>query len=140
MFYRAYQAHTDLLEPLRLITGTFSAFFKDPFPAAGDIGKSVHDTLTAYELLSRAHLTHRRPSFGIERVMVGNREVAVEEEAVLAVVGGAPPDTAALAEAGAKPSQGVDSRASPAVSPRRKMAVPGLGWAAPSSITTGRSP
>ena len=34
----------------------------------------------AYELISRSGLTHERPPFGIDRVMVGNREVAVSEE------------------------------------------------------------
>src|SRR5258708_26358764 len=33
------------------------------------------------ELMARAKLTHRRPPFGIDTVMVGNREVAVREEA-----------------------------------------------------------
>ena len=35
----------------------------------------------AYELIARAGLTHTRPPFGIDSVMVGNREVAVREEA-----------------------------------------------------------
>ena len=35
----------------------------------------------AYELIARAGLTHARPPFGIDSVMVGNREVAVSEEA-----------------------------------------------------------
>ena len=35
----------------------------------------------AYELIARAGLTHARPPFGIDSVTVGNREVAVTEEA-----------------------------------------------------------
>ena len=35
-------------------------------------------------MVSRAGLSHERPAFGIDHVMVGNREVAVHEEAVLA--------------------------------------------------------
>ena len=35
----------------------------------------------AYELIARAGLTHARPPYGIDSVMVGNREVAVTEEA-----------------------------------------------------------
>ena len=35
----------------------------------------------AYELIARAGLTHVRPSFDVDRVLVGNREVAVTEEA-----------------------------------------------------------
>src|SRR5664279_5725421 len=34
----------------------------------------------AYELIARAGLTHTRPPYGIDSVMVGNREVAVTEE------------------------------------------------------------
>ena len=44
-------------------------------------GTPVLRNLTAaYELISRAGLTHERPPFGIDRVTVGNREVAVTEE------------------------------------------------------------
>jgi len=37
--------------------------------------------MAACELIARAKLTHHRPPFGIDTVMVGNREVAVREEA-----------------------------------------------------------
>ena len=36
------------------------------------------------ELMARAGLSHDRPAYGIDRVTVGNREVAVSEEPVLA--------------------------------------------------------
>ena len=81
MFYQAYQVHTDLLEPLRLITGRLAAFFTDPAPLTS-AGASLRDVLTAYELLSRAHLTHERPAYGIDRIVVGNRMTAVAEEVV----------------------------------------------------------
>ena len=45
------------------------------------VGTPVLRNLSAaYELISRSGLTHERPPFGIDRVMVGNREVAVSEE------------------------------------------------------------
>ena len=48
---------------------------------AESAGTPVLRNLTAaYELISRAGLTHERPPFGIDRVTVGNREVAVTEE------------------------------------------------------------
>jgi poly(3-hydroxybutyrate) depolymerase len=48
---------------------------------AGTAGIPALRNLTAaYELISRAGLTHERPPFGIDRVTVGNREVAVTEE------------------------------------------------------------
>ena len=44
-------------------------------------GTPVLRNLTAaYELISRTGLTHTSPAFGIDRVTVGNREVAVTEE------------------------------------------------------------
>jgi poly(3-hydroxybutyrate) depolymerase len=43
---------------------------------------SVLSNLTAaYELIARAGLTHTRPPYGIDSVVVGDREVAVTEEA-----------------------------------------------------------
>ena len=41
----------------------------------------LRNLTAAYELIARAGLTHERPPFGIDSVMVGNREVAVTEEA-----------------------------------------------------------
>ena len=48
---------------------------------AGTAGTpGVRNLSAAYELIARAGLTHERPPFGIDRVTVGNREVAVTEE------------------------------------------------------------
>ncbi len=45
-------------------------------------GTPVLRNLTAaYELISRTGLTHTAPAFGIDRVTVGNREVAVSRGA-----------------------------------------------------------
>ena len=41
----------------------------------------LRNLTAAYELIARAGLTHERPPFGIDSVTVGNREVAVTEEA-----------------------------------------------------------
>jgi poly(3-hydroxybutyrate) depolymerase len=41
----------------------------------------LRNLTAAYELISRAGLTHTRPPFGISSVTVGNREVEVTEEA-----------------------------------------------------------
>jgi polyhydroxyalkanoate depolymerase len=51
---------------------------------AGAVGLSgLRPTEAACEMISRATLTHRRPSFGIDTVTMGNREVAVQEEPTL---------------------------------------------------------
>lgn len=80
MLYQAYQAQADLMAPVRsLATLAANAI---GHPSAGMPGHGFVRNLTAaYELISRAGLTHKRPAFGIGSVMVGNREVAVREEA-----------------------------------------------------------
>jgi polyhydroxyalkanoate depolymerase len=58
--------------------------------ALGSLGQSVappaapghlalRNLTAAYELIARAGLTHVRPPFGVDSVLVGNREVAVRE-------------------------------------------------------------
>src|ERR1700754_2409971 len=82
MLYQAYQAHCDMMGPLRaMASGAISAI---GMPLVGMSNTPVLRNLTAvYELISRAGLTHERPSFGIDTVTVGNRPVAVTEEAAL---------------------------------------------------------
>jgi polyhydroxyalkanoate depolymerase len=51
-------------------------------PLAGVTDNAMLRNLTAvYELIARAGLTHDRPPYRIDRTQVGNREVAVSEEA-----------------------------------------------------------
>ena len=80
MLYQAYQAHSDMMGPVRTLAGL----------AAAQIGRhilgsqmhgAVRNLTAAYELISRAGLSHKRPSYGIDRTTVGNREVEVREEA-----------------------------------------------------------
>src|SRR6476660_791758 len=53
-------------------------------PLAGVADNAVLRNLSAaYELIARTGLTHARPAFGIDSVTIGNREVAVDEEAAL---------------------------------------------------------
>ena len=77
MLYQAYQAHTDIMVPVRAFAGMAVA-------ASGwrtmDVGV-LRNLTAAYELISRSGLTHVRPPFGINSVTVGNREVEVTEEA-----------------------------------------------------------
>jgi poly(3-hydroxybutyrate) depolymerase len=82
MLYQAYQAHCDMMGPLRAIaSGAISAI---GMPLVGLSNTPVLRNLTAvYELISRAGLTHERPPFGIDTVTAGNRSVAVTEEASL---------------------------------------------------------
>jgi poly(3-hydroxybutyrate) depolymerase len=80
MLYQAYQAQADLMAPIRALAGKAAAMLGERLNGA--VRPSVMSNLTAaYELIARAGLTHARPPFGIDTVMVGNREVAVTEEA-----------------------------------------------------------
>jgi poly(3-hydroxybutyrate) depolymerase len=79
MLYQAYQAHCDIMEPIRALAGRAAAAIGPPFP--GIPGLPALRNLTAvYELVARAGLTHDRPPFRVDTATVGNREVAVREE------------------------------------------------------------
>jgi len=78
MLYLAYQAHTDIMVPVRaLAEAGLNAL--SPWAATEDL-KILRNLTAAYELITRASLTHERPPYGIDTVQVGNREVAVREE------------------------------------------------------------
>src|SRR5215831_14548437 len=82
MLYQAYQAHSDIMIPVRNWAGTALRTLGQPL--AGIADNAVLRNLTAaYELIARARLTHARPAFGIDGVTVGNRETAVHEHAAL---------------------------------------------------------
>ena len=80
MLYQAYQAHSDIMGPVRAFAGMAARTMGERLN--GSARPSALGNLTAaYELIARAGLTHARPPYGIDSVMVGNREVAVTEEA-----------------------------------------------------------
>jgi polyhydroxyalkanoate depolymerase len=67
------------MAPVRAFAGT--ALEQISQKLNGSARPSVLGNLTAaYELITRAGLTHTRPPYGIDSIMVGNREVAVTEE------------------------------------------------------------
>jgi poly(3-hydroxybutyrate) depolymerase len=80
MLYLAYQTHTDIMAPVRIFAEAGLNMLA-PWAAAEDL-KVLRNLTAAYELITRAGLTHERPPYGIDSVRVGNREVAVREEAV----------------------------------------------------------
>src|SRR6202163_4109952 len=78
MLYQAYQAHSDILVPVRMLA---ASAFKAIGQSSGLTDNSALRSLTAaYELIARAGLTHQRPPFGIDQIRVGNRGVQVREE------------------------------------------------------------
>jgi polyhydroxyalkanoate depolymerase len=80
MLYLAYQTHTDIMVPVRLFAEAGLNALA-PWAAAEDL-KVLRNLTAAYELITRAGLTHARPAYGIDRVRVRNRNVIVREEPV----------------------------------------------------------
>jgi len=78
MLYQAYQAHADLMVPVRALASLAAGRIGPPF--TGNLG-IVRNITAACELIARTKITHQRPPFAIDTVIVGNREVAVREEA-----------------------------------------------------------
>src|SRR6516164_7101932 len=80
MLYLAYQAHSDIMVPIRAYAHAAASVGR---PRNGSAGPPFLANVTAaYELIARTGLTHHRPPFGIDSVLVGNREVEVTERAV----------------------------------------------------------
>src|ERR1700688_3496773 len=78
MHYLAYEAHSHAMQPVR-------SWAQLALPALmpNGIGASVplRNLRATYELIARAGLSHQRPAFRIATVKVGNRDIAVREEA-----------------------------------------------------------
>ena len=82
MLYQAYQAHSDIMIPVRNWAGTALRTLGQPLTGMAD-NAALRNLTAAYELIARAGLTHARPAFGVDGVTVGNREIAVHEHAAL---------------------------------------------------------
>jgi poly(3-hydroxybutyrate) depolymerase len=78
MLYAAYQTQSDMMAPVRAWASM--ALATGGPPLLGE-NSAFRNLTAAYDLISRAGLTHTRPPFGITSVNVGNREVEVHEEA-----------------------------------------------------------
>eukprot|EP01037_Dinobryon_pediforme_P020815 gene20814-21524_t len=84
MIYAAYQAQSDLMDPIRAWAQASRAAIGQLTRFAGSYAPDIlHKMAASAELLGRATLTHTRPPYGIDRVMVGNREAQVTEHAVM---------------------------------------------------------
>ncbi|HVA14730.1 MAG TPA: polyhydroxyalkanoate depolymerase [Stellaceae bacterium] len=77
MIYQTYQALEDAKQPLlyaaRLYAGPLQGRAEAPW---------LRKLAAASEIIRRWGLTHRRPAFGIDRIAVGNRQIAIAEEAI----------------------------------------------------------
>ena len=81
MLYAAYQTHADIMVPVRS-WALAGLDILAPWARDSEALKHLRNLTAAYELIARAGLTHVRPPYGIASVRVGNRDVAVTEEAV----------------------------------------------------------
>jgi poly(3-hydroxybutyrate) depolymerase len=82
MLYYAYQAHCDVLAPLRLAAEAARDFLDQSWLGVGHL-PLVRGASAALSVFSGTKITHERPDFGIDQVTVGGEEVAVSEEPVL---------------------------------------------------------
>jgi len=82
MHYQAYQAHTDLMEPLRAMARMACVWLDEPHCQIYD-EKSTRRFSAACRVFALAQLTHRRPDYGIESVEIDGVQVPVSEQAVM---------------------------------------------------------
>ena len=81
MLYLAYQAQSDFMNPAKMLAqGALAAL-----GARAMAGQPVDPgaASAAYEMVTRAGLTHERPPYAIDSVRDGNRDVPVTAEVVL---------------------------------------------------------
>ena len=81
MLYEAYQVHSDVFGPVRLMAEALRGFLDQPWPLIGN-APMIRSAAAAMELLSNAGMSHYRPDFDIRTVVVDGREVAVTEEVI----------------------------------------------------------
>ncbi len=81
MLYAAYQAQSDLINPARMLAQ--AALTALGAKAMTGQPVDIRAAAAAYEMVTRAGLTHERPPYEIDSVRDGNREVAVSEETAL---------------------------------------------------------
>lgn len=80
MMYQAYQAHADLMWPLRTLAKTSLPMLRDS--SFGWAGLHHNRKLAAaFEVLKLGEVTHKRPPFGINSVMLKGELIPVTEEA-----------------------------------------------------------
>ena len=82
MMYTAYQAHADLMWPLRTLAKYSVPMLQDPtFGLSGQV--STRKMAAACKVLELAEVTHKRPPWRLDQVMVKGEPVPVTEEVVM---------------------------------------------------------
>ena len=81
VLYPAYQTQSDLLAPLRAAAG-LAVRASQPWRTDFARNAMLMNLGATYEIIARMGFSHARPPFGIDHVVVDDREVPVEEKAV----------------------------------------------------------
>ncbi len=81
MLYQAYQTWSDMLTPARM-SARAATGFRDRYLDGARGMPWLRRFFALAEVFDKSTVTHRRPDYGIDTVMSGNRRVAVREEVV----------------------------------------------------------
>ena len=73
MLYQAYQAHSDVMGPVRFMAQAANDMLQQPWLGSNFFTRSMG---AFCEMLARAGMSHSRPPFGIDRVKVAGKEAA----------------------------------------------------------------
>ena len=82
MMYQAYQAQSDLMWPFRTLARLATPMLLDPDLSLSRV-PALRQTAAACKVMELAEVTHRRPPWRIDSVMVAGQAVPVVEEAAL---------------------------------------------------------
>ena len=81
MIYQTYQALEDAKKPLTYFAGLAAGMMGEPGKGRAETAW-MRNVAAASEIIRRCGLTHHRPPFGFDSIVVGNRQTTVTEEAV----------------------------------------------------------
>lgn len=81
MIYQLYQAQADIMDPLRKMARTSAQLLRIFTPQA-PYGIALRHLNAALDVFGHAGTTHKRPPYRVDKVMVGNKLVTVEDETV----------------------------------------------------------
>ncbi len=82
MLYQAYQRQRDLTAPARAFAGLASWTLRE-MPDRWTDNRVARQLSAVYEMVERSRLTHERPPFGIDEVVVAGEVTPVWEETVI---------------------------------------------------------
>jgi polyhydroxyalkanoate depolymerase len=83
MLYETYQAQRDLTAPARAFA-SLANYSIGELPSSWTNNALARRITAGNEMISRAHLIHEQPPFGIDSVKIGRKTVAVHEETAVA--------------------------------------------------------